>query len=370
MTTARFRATIVLPTAAALLLGATPPVAAATVTDPGQGAVPLDPGVTGASELGGLTWAGADTWLAVSDDVSEGPRAFVATIAVDGADGTVTGPATVDSVLGLAAGGDPEGLALEPGGATIIVADEVGPALRRCDAVTGAVLATASVPQVFTAGLRTNYGFESAAVDPHGRVWTANEEALTSDGDLAGFAAGTIVRLQRFAPDLMPDGQWGYVTDPVSGDVLGSDPGRDVEKSGVSELAVLDDGTLVVLERMLGAGPPPGFPVLRIRLYALDLSLADDTGSMPNLAPGGFVPAAKTLLWEHTFNALSEPYNLEGMALGPAVAGGGRSLLLVADDAGLGSPVQAVYPLVVTVPPLFEDGFESGALGAWSGTSP
>lgn len=359
------------PLAAVALLAllAGPPARSATVGDPGQGPVTLGPGADAAVELGGLAWAGGDAWLVVSDDVSAGPRAFAATVAVDGSTGTVVGSPSAGAAIALAAGGDPEGIALDPGDATFVVADEVGPTVRRFD-LSGATVASAALPPVFAAGLRSNLGLESVAVDRRGRVWTATEEALTADGPVSSFADGTIVRIQRLTPDLQPDGQWGYVTDPISGDVLGSDPGRDVERSGVVELAVLPDGTVLVLERMLGGAPPFGAPVLRSRLYELDLSSADDTTSIPSLSPGGFTPAAKLLRWEATFDALSEPLNFEGMGLGPRLDDGRRSLLLVSDDGGIGGPAQALYPLAVTLPPILADGFESGDLAAWSASAP
>jgi hypothetical protein len=62
------------------------------------------------------------------------------------------------------------------------------------------------------------------------------------------------------------------------------------------------------------------------------------------LAAGGFVPAAKTLLWQRGF-----PFsNFEGMALGPPLAGGRRSLILVSDDGGgVGGQNQRLLSLTI-----------------------
>ncbi len=62
------------------------------------------------------------------------------------------------------------------------------------------------------------------------------------------------------------------------------------------------------------------------------------------LAAGGFVPATKTLIWQRGF-----PFsNFEGMALGPPVAGGRRSLILVSDDGGgIGGQNQRLLALTV-----------------------
>jgi hypothetical protein len=135
--------------------------------------------------------------------------------------------------------------------------------------------------------------------------------------------AGAWVRLQRFDIDGFPAGQWAYRCDPISGmtDLV------DVERSGVVDLVPWDRDTLLVLEREFGGSVIPDF---RSRIYAVDLRGATDVTRVPMLAAGGFVPARKTLLWERGF-----PFtNFEGMALGPPLAGGRRSLLLVSDDGG------------------------------------
>ena len=46
-----------------------------------------------------------------------------------------------------------------------------------------------------------NYGFESLTISGDGlTLWTANEEALTVDGDRSSYSDGTIVRLVKYVP--------------------------------------------------------------------------------------------------------------------------------------------------------------------------
>jgi hypothetical protein len=139
---------------------------------------------------------------------------------------------------------------------------------------------------------------------------------------------GTMVRLLRLDGDLRPTGQWAYRTDPVAGAKVLSDRG-----TGLSELAALPDGRLLALERSFGSEG------LRIRLYAVDVSGATEVSALPALADADVVPASKQLLWQRT--ALRD--NFEGMAIGPPLADGSRSLLLVSDDGHNLS--QALYPL-------------------------
>jgi hypothetical protein len=64
------------------------------------------------------------------------------------------------------------------------------------------------------------------------------------------------------------------------------------------------------------------------------------------LAAGGSPTLRKSLLWERRF-----PFsNFEGMTLGPPLAGGRRSILLVSDDGGgIGGQNQRLLALVLHV---------------------
>lgn len=344
---------------------------AAMIEDPGQGPVAIEPSGSGASELSGLTWIGDADFAAVSDDTSGGGRVFGLQVVLDSSTGEIQLPAAVVDTLELAAGQDLEGIAFDAIEDTFVVSDEIGPTLHIFDRSTGALEDVIAVPDVFVDGLRSNLGLESLTRTGDGELWTANEEALTSDGEVASFTSGTIVRLQRFAQDHTPNGQWGYVTDAITADIFGSAPGRDIERSGVVDLAVLDDGAVLVLERMLGGNPSNSLPIFRIRLYEVDLSEADDTSNIDSLSPGSFQPAGKTLLWEASFDALAAQHNFEGLAIGPLLDTGARALLLISDDAGFGGASQALYALTVQGDnEIFSDDFESGDTGRWSAATP
>ena len=116
------------------------------------------------------------------------------------------------------------------------------------------------------------------------------------------------------------------------------------DRSGVSALIALDDGRLLVLERAL-VGAPSGMGIFRIRIYLADPSGATDVSGFDTGLAGrtDWTPAIKTLLWEHTFGLPVS--NFEGMALGPRLADGTRSLLLVADNGG--GTWQSIYALAV-----------------------
>lgn len=328
---------------AVALLGIAAPLecaSALSVTDPGQAPVALaDPGATGPSELSGLTYDPASgRYWAVSDGDS---RLFRLAVAIDPGTGAITS-AQVDATLALRgpggaalpAGADLEGVALAPSRASVFVSDESGPRVREhrlSDGWEVAQLSSASSPALSVFGnVRPNLGWESLSVQAGDTVlWTANEEALSVDGPTSQTSggAGTTVRLQRIGvgpgSSFTATGQWAYLVDgdPVAG-WLG------VVNAGVSDVVALPDGRLLVLERAAGIVANPLGLDFRSRLYLVDLAGATDVTPLGSLAAGGYTAVGKTLLWERVF----PDDNIEAIALGPALPGGGIGLLLASDD--------------------------------------
>ncbi len=300
-----------------------------TVT--GVGAMALSSGSTGAAELSGVTWATGTQYYAISDNNA---RLYPLTVNLDLTTGAITGSA-LSAHVQLATGTDLEGVAYDSSAGTVFVSDETGPAIREHNIGDGSVVGPVGVPPVY-ANIVTNYGLESLTLGPGGTsMWTANEEALSVDGPLSSFAAGSVVRLQTFDAGLSPAGQWAYVTDPIAGDV----PLTTAERSGVSDLVALPNGQLLVLEREFGLG----ISLFRSRIYLADFAGATDTSLLPQLATAVYTPVGKQLLWEGNFAT----DNYEGIALGPQLTDGSYSLLMISDNGGGLS--QSLYALKVSV---------------------
>ena len=158
------------------------------------------------------------------------------------------------------------------------------------------------------------------------------------DGPRATRAHGTRVRLQRFtrpAPEAAwtAAGQWMYVTDSVGG---GDFAGKS--RCGVSGLLCLGDGTLLVLEREMSIKKGKVLPSFRCRIYAIDFNHADDVADVVALKGTARRPVAKRRLFgAHTGLAM-----YEGICLGPALADGSRSVLLISDgDDGAANRILA-----------------------------
>jgi len=207
------------------------------------------------------------------------------------------------------------------------------------------LLQTINMPAVF-ANRRDNRGLESLTRRPDGtEMWTANEEALTVDGPVATASAGTVVRLQRLAVSgntVTPAQQYAYVVDPIHSG-LGTP-----DRSGLSDLVELPDGTLLALERSAIVG----LPVFQSRIYQISLGGATDVsqGALANgLIGQTYTPVTKTLL----FSSTSIGENFEGLALGPQLPSGNYSLLGVCDSGEPNDPSSntlVALELVTTVP--------------------
>ena len=170
------------------------------------------------------------------------------------------------------------------------VADENASTITQFSLLTGLMLSSVGVPSIYQpANVQGNFGLESLTYGA-GTLWTANEEALKSDGPLSTTAAGTWVRIQRFGgPDLTGE-PVRLPHRPDRGDV----PFTTAERSGVVDLVALPDGQVLALERELG-----GFlPHFRNRIYLVDFTGATDVTEVPSLIDGGFTPVTKTLLWQ------------------------------------------------------------------------
>ena len=108
-------------------------------------------------------------------------------------------------------------------------------------------------------------------------------------------------------------------------------PATQFAVSGLVELLPLNNQFLIAMERSFSVGAPGTGNT--IRLYRVALPGADDVNGFDSLALllGSVQPAAKTLLLD--LDVLGIPLdNVEGMAFGPDLPDGRRSLILVSDN--------------------------------------
>ncbi|GAA4802143.1 caspase, EACC1-associated type [Streptomyces ziwulingensis] len=254
---------------------------------------------------------------------------------------------------------DGEGLVIEEGGRTALIASETGPALRRFDIATGKQIGESfQIPQNMRywpeGSAQTGRSIESLALSPDGRHLYAGWEApLAKDGDLRG---RPLIRIQRYTGrpggDYAPDGQYTY----LAGDGM-----------HLVELVALDDkGGLLALEREYTSGLGTAVRVVQVSLdgardmadddtlYELPADqFADDTPVLDLAACPDGGPGVVATPGSNPRHPLVD--NVEGMALGKEWTTGEyqgwRPLYLITDDNGSGDQITRLYSLAVRLKP-------------------
>ena len=280
----------------------------------------------GPTSLSGITWVSNSTYLAATD---WNPTLWELTLPLDETTGKPLSCAVRESRK-IPSGTDVEDIAVDPlDKSKLWIADEFTTTIRKIDAKSGKELDKLQMPTPL-AKTRTDMGLESVTLSRDGLLlWTTSEEALEADGPISSNTHGTDVRLTRFRrkgadADWQLDGQWIYRTDPKAGGSWKTGKnGVDAARSGVSGLCLLDDGTLLALEREFSVVL---FPRFRCRIYEVDFARATDVSSLASITNVPVSRTGKHLLYETTGFAM-----YEGICEGPRFRDGARSLILVSD---------------------------------------
>jgi 3-phytase len=187
-------------------------------------------------------------------------------------------------------------------------------------------------------GARENAAFESLALAPDfTRFFTATELPLVQDGDADAFARGGRSRLLEYVATgstYEAGREFAYEIEPVER------PAFDVRFAinGIVELLSLGGDELLAMERAFVESADRTQSLNRIRIFRISVGGATDVSSRDSLLGAtDVVPVRKTLVLDvNRLPGLAPPLtsldNFEGMGWGPAVRGGGRSLILVSDD--------------------------------------
>ena len=318
----------------------------------GQAIVPTGTQFQGTT-VGGLSSITYDAqngvYYAISDDPSQFQPARFYTLRLDVADGALTnGDVTFTNVTTLLAPNgqpyapfslDPEGLVLTKDHTLIATSEgftnQLIPPWLRSYSLDGRYLGDLPVPQPFlptadhSSGVQPNLAFESAGIPQNGNfLFTGVENALYQDGPAATIAHGSPARIMRY--DLQTgqlDRQWLYWTDPVL------EPSSIFSVNGLVELLPLNNEFLISMERSFSVGGTATGTGNSIKLYKVALPGATNVNGVDSLAGklDSIRPAEKTLLFD--LDTLGIPLdNVEGLTLGPKLADGRQSVVLVSDN--------------------------------------
>jgi len=250
----------------------------------------------------------------------------------DGFDATKVSTYPLDARL------DPEGVRLSADGESVFVSDEYGPHLYQFDRATGRRLRVLALPASLDAamlsaqgdteiagnaqGREANKGMEGLAITPDGKTLTGfMQTALLQDGGArGGFARIVTADIATGALH-----QYAYPLTNVGKD-------GKVKFTGVSEGLAINDHEFLVDERD-GKGLGDGSVAVFKRLYRIDLSKAEPIDTLAGadaLAPKA---VSKTLAFDLVailakggVDPATIPAKIEGMAFGPDVTLGGKTL--------------------------------------------
>ena len=317
--------------------------------------------------LSGISWdAGTGRYLIVSDDRSaKNPARFytAAISAKPGAvsvrllgttpltqpDGAVFPPTSAD---GSVVAPDPEGIAADPRSAGFAWSSEgervlspltLGdPAVRLADA-TGRTRRTLPIaPQLHMnpqpVGPRQNQTLEGLSYTPRGdQLWSAMEDPLLQDGDDPTAAHGALVRFTQMDRGTgLPAAQFAYPLSPLF------ESGSATATNGVSDIAALGGGRLLVIERAFTTRN-------KVRIFVADAGRATDVLARDALGSAPVRPMSKRLVLDlDAVRGLPRIDNVEGITLGPRLPDGRRLLVLVSDDNFSATQVTQVIAFAAT----------------------
>jgi len=263
----------------------------------------------------GITWMGGDRY-AVVDDKSPTAGFHLMTIRADSTTGDILELRADTFMTSGQPNRDEEGICYVPSSNTLFVSGEADGQIVEYGMdgrLTGRRL---HIPEVF-ATAQSNSGFEALTYNAAtARFWTTTEKPLRAD---IHHPSPNTLRLQSFGNDLQPREQYWYQTDSSA-----VTTGKGSTTLGVSAMAALDDGRIVVLEREVHKTPSGVGSFVHVKLYMVHPA-SQQPGELLN----------KRLLAEFRtrINLTARSFaNYEGLCAGPTLADGSQLLVLVADS--------------------------------------
>ena len=177
-----------------MAVGSTSANAALSITTVSQVTRPSS-ATYGAEQISGITYAGGDLYYAVDDNDK---KLYPITLKINRDTGSLasgTNGMDIGTGVVMSGGNDMEGCAFDPASGKVWISQETSALIREFDPSSGDLLRSAPVPAI-QKQYYGNYSLEALTISGDGMtMWTANEEALKVDGELATNSVGSVVRL-------------------------------------------------------------------------------------------------------------------------------------------------------------------------------
>lgn len=269
----------------------------------------------------------ADGWTEVSIDFSDkGDIRSMTFVGHHYATNAVAGAAPKQTAR------DAEGIVATNEG-TLFVSAENDQRIVELDSLGQSTGRELAVPESFSVqNIYGNYGFEALAYNPsNGHFWTTTEQPQRSDSEAPTNIAhpvSTKHRILEFGADLQPFAQYPYNTEvPTIAQEKNTLDNRPATYAyGIPEMTVLNDTTLLVLEREAVVRRGYNGSYVNCNLFRYHPSATLDNSAATSKQ---FVTSFRTVL---RFLGRKDFANYEGMCLGPVLPDGRRTVLLVADS--------------------------------------
>lgn len=279
----------------------------------------------------GITWIGGDRYALVSDKMPYSGF-YIFQITLDPLSGDIVNMKNTGFYASSIPGHDEEDICFHPADSLLFIAREADNKIVGYDLRGHLTKKELTLPSVFKSAV-SNYGIESLTYNAHThRFWTTSESTLKEDGLQSTFhnRVKNRLRLLSFDDNLQLVSQFAYQMDEPVQQLNASN-----QAIGVSSLAALDDGTLLVLERqiLVTKNKLGSFVINRIYSTKPDLEGTKTIGNHTLTEKSPFL--AKTLLleWKTSLSIFHQNLaNYEGMCLGPRLSDGSQVILLCADS--------------------------------------
>ena len=275
-----------------------------------------------AGNYSGITWLGGDRY-AVANDKSPTAGFHLMTIRTDSITGDILEVSADSFMTSHQPNRDEEGICYVPQTNTLFISGEGDGQIIEYSMdgrLTGRRL---NIPKVFD-HVYSNRGFEALTYNAQThRFWTTTENSLKTDGEEPSIKnkIANLLRIQSFGDDLQPSEQYWYKTDSST---VKSTKGRST--LGVSGMAALDDGSLIILEREVRRTSKGIGSFTHVKLYRVFPTRQQ---------PGELLQKELLTEFRTRINLTRRSFaNYEGLCVGPRLTDGRQILLLVADSQG------------------------------------
>lgn len=273
-----------------------------------------------AGNYSGITWLGGDRY-AVADDKSPTAGFHLMTIRMDEKTGDILDVRADSFVTNGLPNRDEEGICYVAHTNTVFVSGEKDGEIVEYTLggqLTGRKL---NIPTMFGIAYG-NRGFEALTYNAttH-RFWATTENTLKADGAKPSMKKkiANLLRLQSFGDDLQPKEQYWYLSD--SSGVKGVEGKSTL---GVSGLAALDDGQIVILEREVYRTKNNIGSYVHVKLYVVNPGRQN---------AGDLLQKQLVTEFRTKINVTDRSFaNYEGICVGGRLKDGSIVLMLVADS--------------------------------------